>query len=74
NETRAISMSILDLAMHHRGYSVGGMDIAANPEIVIHHIDGIESMGFTNHFKLPHYVTFQADLHVYENARKESDE
>ncbi|MFN2354541.1 MAG: carbon-phosphorus lyase complex subunit PhnI, partial [Desulfopila sp.] len=54
NETKAISMSILDLAMSHQGYSVGGQAIAANPEIIIHHVDAIESMGFTNHFKLPH--------------------
>ena len=74
NETKAISMSILDLAMHHRGYSVGGMDIASNPEIIIHHIDAIESMGFANHFKLPHYVTFQADMHVLDNAREKVDE
>lgn len=74
NETRAISMSVLDMAMHTQGYSVGGMDIASNPEIIINHIDGIESMGFTNHFKLPHYVTFQADLHVFEKARNETDE
>lgn len=73
NETKAISMSILDLAMHHRTHSVGGHAIAANPEIIIHHVDGVESMGFTNHFKLPHYVTFQADLHVLEGARNNDD-
>ena len=69
NETKAISMSILDLAMHHSGHSVGGIDIATNPEIIIHHVDAVESMGFSNHFKLPHYVTFQADLHVFEAAK-----
>lgn len=73
NETKAISMSILDLAMHHKGYSVGGHKIAANPEIVIHHVDAIESMGFTNHFKLPHYVTFQADLHVFNRAKENNE-
>ncbi|MEA2115764.1 MAG: carbon-phosphorus lyase complex subunit PhnI [Thermodesulfobacteriota bacterium] len=73
NETKAIAMSILDLAMHHSGYSVGGVDIAANPEIVIHHVDGIESMGFANHFKLPHYVTFQADLQVLDKAKEMAD-
>jgi alpha-D-ribose 1-methylphosphonate 5-triphosphate synthase subunit PhnI len=70
NETKAIAMSILDLAMSHRGYSVGGQAIAANPEMVVHHVDAIESMGFTNHFKLPHYVTFQADLHVLNKAER----
>jgi len=74
NETKAIAMSILDLAMHHRGYSVGGTGIADNPEMVIHHIDAIESMGFANHFKLPHYVTFQADLHVLKKAKEDEDD
>lgn len=69
NETKAIAMSILDLAIFHHGYSVGGVDIAANPEIIMYHIDGVESMGFANHFKLPHYVTFQADLHVLNTAQ-----
>ena len=73
NETKAISMSILDLAMNHDGYSVGGDAIAANPEIIAHHVDGIESMGFTNHFKLPHYVTFQADLQVFKRARQNDE-
>ena len=73
NETKAISMSILDLAMHNQGHSVGGIDIAANPEIIIHHVDAVESMGFSNHFKLPHYVTFQADLHVFEAAKDNND-
>lgn len=73
NETKAIAMSILDLAMSHKTHSVGGSDIATNPEIIIHHVDAVESMGFTNHFKLPHYVTFQADLHVFKSA-KENDE
>lgn len=73
NETKAIAMSILDLAMNHKTHSVGGSDIAANPEIVIHHVDAVESMGFTNHFKLPHYVTFQADLHMFKTARDSNE-
>ncbi|WP_119173303.1 carbon-phosphorus lyase complex subunit PhnI [Halarcobacter anaerophilus] len=36
--------------------------------MIVHHVDGVDSMGFTNHFKLPHYVTFQADLQVLSNA------
>jgi alpha-D-ribose 1-methylphosphonate 5-triphosphate synthase subunit PhnI len=35
---------------------------AEDQEFVLSHIDGIESMGFTNHWKLPHYVDFQSDL------------
>ncbi|NLZ17613.1 MAG: carbon-phosphorus lyase complex subunit PhnI [Desulfobulbaceae bacterium] len=70
NETKAIAMSILDLAMSHATFSVGKHNLAANPEMIIHHVDGIASMGFTNHFKLPHYVTFQADLQVFRQAEQ----
>lgn len=73
NETKAIAMSILDLAMNYRGHSEGEAGIATSPEMVIHHVDAVEAMGFANHFKLPHYVTFQADLQVFANAR-ENDE
>lgn len=73
NETKAISMSILDLAMNYPGFTIGGSPVAANPEMIIHHVDAIESMGFANHFKLPHYVTFQADLQVYQKARRQGE-
>jgi alpha-D-ribose 1-methylphosphonate 5-triphosphate synthase subunit PhnI len=29
---------------------------------VLYHTEAVESYGFTNHLKLPHYVTFQAGL------------
>lgn len=70
NETKAIAMSVLDLAMSHATFSVGKHNLAANPEMIVHHVDGIASMGFTNHFKLPHYVTFQADLQVFHQAEQ----
>jgi alpha-D-ribose 1-methylphosphonate 5-triphosphate synthase subunit PhnI len=68
NETKAISMSILDLTLYSAKFSVGEKEFASDIEMIIHHIDGVDSMGFTNHFKLPHYVTFQADLQVFSNA------
>ncbi len=73
NETKAISMSILDLAMSYPHYSVGEKSIATDPEIIFHHIDGIESMGFTDHFKMPHYVTFQADIKTLERAMEHDE-
>lgn len=73
NETKAIAMSILDLALTYPIYSIGGKGLATSKEMIMHHIDGIESMGFTNHFKLPHYVTFQADLHSFNNAEAHND-
>lgn len=68
NETKAISMSILDLTLYSAKFSVGEKEFASDFEMMVHHIDGVDSMGFTNHFKLPHYVTFQSDLQVFSNA------
>jgi alpha-D-ribose 1-methylphosphonate 5-triphosphate synthase subunit PhnI len=37
---------------------------------VLSHVDGIESSGFVEHLKLPHYVTFQAGLQRARRFRK----
>jgi alpha-D-ribose 1-methylphosphonate 5-triphosphate synthase subunit PhnI len=58
NDTKAINMGILDRAMR----SPDGRSPATDAEFVLYHTEGIEAMGFTNHLKLPHYVTFQAGL------------
>jgi alpha-D-ribose 1-methylphosphonate 5-triphosphate synthase subunit PhnI len=58
NETKAISMAVLDRAMQTCAPSSASED----QEFVLLHTDGVESMGFCNHFKLPHYVTFQSAL------------
>lgn len=70
NETKAISMAILDISLYSLPYSIGSAGVASDFEMIVHHIDGVESMGFTNHYKLPHYVTFQTDLQVLKNAKK----
>lgn len=58
NEVKAISMAVLDRATQTAEAQAPSED----QEFVLTHIDGIESMGFCNHFKLPHYVTFQSSL------------
>jgi len=71
NETKAISMATLDRAMQTASPKYPSED----QEFVLYHIDGIESMGFANHFKLPHYVTFQSSLDRLRNIqKKESSE
>ncbi|XPV68291.1 MAG: carbon-phosphorus lyase complex subunit PhnI [Halarcobacter sp.] len=70
NETKAISMSILDLSLYNTKFSVGEKEFASDFEMMVHHVDGVDSMGFTNHFKLPHYVTFQSDLQILSRANK----
>ncbi len=58
NETKAIAMAVLDRAISTDTPSAPSED----QEFILTHVDGIESMGFCNHYKLPHYVTFQSEL------------
>lgn len=69
NETKAISMAVLDRAMQAEEPKM----VSENQEFVLSHIDGIESMGFCNHYKLPHYITFQSDLDRLRKAQEKSE-
>jgi alpha-D-ribose 1-methylphosphonate 5-triphosphate synthase subunit PhnI len=57
NERKAIGMSILDASIQ-----LGGDEPAEDGEFVLDVVDGIDSFGFIEHLKLPHYVTFQSTL------------
>jgi len=69
NETKAISMAVLDRAMQTEEPKM----VSENQEFVLSHIDGIESMGFCNHYKLPHYITFQSDLDRLRKAQEKTE-
>jgi alpha-D-ribose 1-methylphosphonate 5-triphosphate synthase subunit PhnI len=58
NEIKAISMAVLDRTMRNTRRQWPAED----EEFVLYHTDGIEASGFTAHWKLPHYVTFQSAL------------
>jgi alpha-D-ribose 1-methylphosphonate 5-triphosphate synthase subunit PhnI len=57
NERKAIGMTILDASIQ-----LDGDDPAEDAEFVLDTVDGIDSFGFIEHLKLPHYVTFQSIL------------
>ncbi|MBE0438467.1 MAG: carbon-phosphorus lyase complex subunit PhnI [Gammaproteobacteria bacterium] len=61
NEVKAIAMSILDRSLQ-KGMKDGPTNPSEDPEFVLLHVDGIDSMGFCTHYKMPHYVTFQSDM------------
>jgi len=69
NETKAISMAILDRAMQ----ASEAQSASEDQEFVLMHIDGVEAMGFCNHFKLPHYVTFQSALDRLRKSREKHE-
>ncbi len=58
NETKAICMGMVESALRNPDSE----NPANSQEFVLYHTEVIESYGFTNHLKLPHYVTFQAGL------------
>jgi alpha-D-ribose 1-methylphosphonate 5-triphosphate synthase subunit PhnI len=70
NDTKAICMGILDRAMRNPD----GNSPANDQEFVLYHSEGIESMGFTNHLKLPHYVTFQSGLNNVRAAVQRNED
>lgn len=72
NEVKAISMAILDRALQ-LGRRRGIKNPSEDPEFVLLHVDGIESMGFCTHYKMPHYVTFQSDMDRLRATQNKAD-
>jgi alpha-D-ribose 1-methylphosphonate 5-triphosphate synthase subunit PhnI len=66
NERKAISMSLLDSSLMAGHTGEGNPAPANDQEMVLSTTDGIESFGFVEHLKLPHFVTFGASLNVSE--------
>lgn len=66
NELKAISMAVLDRCTRTAKPTCPAED----QEYVLYHTDGIEAMGFCNHWKLPHYVDFLSDLDRLRKAQK----
>ena len=62
NESKVIGMGLLDMAMRNPNEKI------LTQEFVLYHTEGVESLGFVNHLKLPHYVTFQASLKTLRSA------
>ncbi len=66
NETKAISMAILDRAMQAEGKKMPSARSGICPVTYRRN----RCIGFCAHWKLPHYVTFQSDLDRLRKARE----
>ena len=66
NERKAIGMTVLDASIQLDSDE----EPAENPEFVLDTIDGMDSFGFIEHLKLPHYVTFQSILDRIRSIRQ----
>ncbi|MCL6512619.1 MAG: carbon-phosphorus lyase complex subunit PhnI [Anaerolineae bacterium] len=71
NEVKAISMAILDRALQ-KGAKDGASNPSEDAEFVLLHVDGVDSMGFASHYKMPHYVTFQSDMDRLRTTQQKS--
>ncbi|WP_026702532.1 carbon-phosphorus lyase complex subunit PhnI [Salibacterium aidingense] len=66
NELKAISMAVLEHSLATEGEAP-----VHDEEFVLLHIDSVDSSGFISHMKMPHYVTFQAQLNRLRKFQEE---
>ena len=71
SERKAMAMALVDRAL--RACELGEEVIAPaqDEEFVLSHSDSVQSTGFVEHLKLPHYVDFQAELVLLRQLREE---
>lgn len=74
NERKAISMALVDRAMRADEMGEQIMGPAQDSEFVMEHSDNVQSTGFVEHIKLPHYVDFQGELELVRRMRTEVEE
>ncbi|MEO0820694.1 MAG: carbon-phosphorus lyase complex subunit PhnI [Pseudomonadota bacterium] len=74
SERKALAMSLVDRALR---WEELGEDFTGAPaqdqEFAIAHSDNVQSMGFLEHIKLPHYVDFQSELQLVRKLRTEAE-
>jgi alpha-D-ribose 1-methylphosphonate 5-triphosphate synthase subunit PhnI len=70
-ERKAMSMALVDRALQARELGEDVRHPAQDEQFVLSHTDNIEADGYVTHFKLPHYVDFQAQLLLVRKLREE---
>lgn len=70
-ERKTMAMALVDRALRCRELGETAKYPAQDEEFVLYHSDNLESSGFVQHLKLPHYVDFQAELALIRGLRKE---
>lgn len=71
NERKAMSVALLDRSLtkaHEPDEQIKYP--AQDQEFILAHSDNVESSGFVQHLKLPHYVDFQSELVFIRNQNK----
>jgi len=68
-ERKAMSMSMVDRALRSEELGEEIKGPLQDQEFVLSHSDNVESSGFVEHLKLPHYVDFQAEMEMVRSLR-----
>ena len=68
-ERRAMAMSLVDRVLRADEFDEEVTSPAQQQEFALPHGDNIEASGFVQHLKLPHYVTFESELHMVRTLR-----
>lgn len=71
SERKAMSMALVDRALRANELGEETFAPSQDEEFVISHCDNVQSTGFVEHLKLPHYVDFQAELDLVRRMRGE---
>lgn len=69
SERKAMAMALVDRALRARELGEDIVAPAQDEEFVLSHCDVLESSGFVQHLKLPHYVDFQSELELVRRLR-----
>jgi alpha-D-ribose 1-methylphosphonate 5-triphosphate synthase subunit PhnI len=70
-ERKSMAMAVVDRALRACELGEPALYPAQDDEFVMSHSDSVEAVGFVSHFKLPHYVDFQAELQLLRRLRAE---
>ena len=69
-ERKSMAMALVDRALRARELGEPAIAPAQDEEFVLSHSDNLESSGFVQHLKLPHYVDFQSELELVRKMRQ----
>ncbi len=72
SERKAMAMALVDRALRARELGEEITAPAQQEEFVLLHSDNVESTGFVEHLKLPHYVDFQNELEKLREIRADA--
>jgi alpha-D-ribose 1-methylphosphonate 5-triphosphate synthase subunit PhnI len=73
-ERKAMAMALVDRVLRADEFDELHTSPVQDPEFVLSHGDNVEASGFVQHLKLPHYVTFEAELHTVRALRAEREQ